>query len=104
MPEYTSFESINLQINGSNPTILATIYRPPKANSVLFVFKELSDSLTFLCSLSPNVILLGDFNMYIDNASNVLTWYFLFFQDMKYYILSICDTIVATMVALSTDH
>lgn len=34
VPEYTSFESIVLQINGSTPTILANVYRPPKASSV----------------------------------------------------------------------
>ena len=32
VPVSTSFESIALQINGPIPTILATVYRPPKAN------------------------------------------------------------------------
>lgn len=63
IPEHTSFESIALQITGSIP---ATVYCPPKANSVFL--HELSAFLTFLCSLSPNMILLGDFNIHIDNA------------------------------------
>ena len=75
MPEYTSFESTTLQITGSTPTILATVYRPPKTSSAFL--HELSAFLTFLSSLSPNVILLGDFNIHIDNTGSVSTRDFL---------------------------
>ncbi|KAI5085635.1 hypothetical protein C0J45_2211, partial [Silurus meridionalis] len=72
---YSSFESIAIKINGAIPTILTTIYRPPKSNNAFLT--ELSELLTHLCSISPNVILLGDFNIHIDNTSNAVTSEFL---------------------------
>lgn len=60
-----------MQINGSIPTILATVYCPPKVISVFL--HELSAVLTYLCSLSPSMILLGDFNTLIDNAGSIST-------------------------------
>uniref|UniRef100_A0A8C1LVW7 Reverse transcriptase domain-containing protein n=2 Tax=Cyprinus carpio TaxID=7962 RepID=A0A8C1LVW7_CYPCA len=66
--DYTSFESVALQINGFVPTIIAIVYRPPKANSVFQ--QEFSTFLTSLCSLSPNVVLVGDFNIHVDNTEN----------------------------------
>lgn len=74
-PPSNSFESIVLQINGPVPTILATIYRPPKSNNNTF-FTDFSSFLTSVCSMSPNVIILGDFNIHIDNTINTLTRYF----------------------------
>ncbi|KAI5085344.1 hypothetical protein C0J45_23169, partial [Silurus meridionalis] len=56
---YSSFESIAIKINGAVPTILTTILRPPKSNNAFLT--ELSELLTHLSSISPNVILLGDF-------------------------------------------
>ena len=53
------------------PTILATIYWPPMLiNAILQV---LSAFLTTLCSVSPNLILLGDFNIHWDSIINVFT-------------------------------
>ncbi|KAI2646131.1 putative calcium-binding protein [Labeo rohita] len=67
--ECTSFESVALQIKGVVPTILAVVYRPPKANPVFL--KEFSIFLTSLCSLSPNVVLVGDFNIHVDDAESL---------------------------------
>ncbi len=75
LPAYSSFESLALKIDGAIPTILTTIYRPPKSNNAFLT--ELSELLTYLCSMSPNVIMLGDFNIHIDNASNAFTSDFL---------------------------
>ena len=55
----------------TNPTNLTTIYRPPKINTDFL--KEFSAFLTVLCSLYPNVILLGDFNIHMGNTTNPLT-------------------------------
>ncbi|KAI2645575.1 Glutamate--tRNA ligase [Labeo rohita] len=66
--ECTSFESVALQIKGVVPTHLAVVYRPPKANPVFL--KEFSIFLTSLCSLSPNVVLVGDFNIHVDDAES----------------------------------
>ncbi len=75
LPAYSSFESLALKIDGAIPTILTTIHRPPKSNNAFLT--ELSELLTYLCSMSPNVIMLGDFNIHIDNASNAFTSDFL---------------------------
>ena len=71
MPVYPSFESIAQQIKGQTPTILATIYRPHKLNNAFL--HEFSAFLTTLCSVSPNLILLGDFNIYWDSINDVFT-------------------------------
>ncbi len=75
LPAYSSFESLALKIDGAIPTILTTIYRPPKSNNAFLT--ELSELLTYLCSMSSNVIMLGDFNIHIDNDSNAFTSEFL---------------------------
>ncbi|KAJ8247213.1 hypothetical protein COCON_G00234620, partial [Conger conger] len=71
VPVHRSFESVALQINGPTPTILVTVYRPPKPSREFL--NEFSAFLTSLCSLSPNIILLGDFNIHMDNVNNTLT-------------------------------
>lgn len=75
VPTYSSFESIALKINGAIPTILMSIYRPPKSNP--FFLTELSELLTYICPMSPNVIMLGDFNIHIDEVTNTSTSDFL---------------------------
>lgn len=71
VPLHKSFECIALQINGPTPTILANIYRPPKPNSDFN--DELSAFLASLSSLSPNILLVGDFNVHMDNHNNSAT-------------------------------
>lgn len=70
-PTYDSFESKVVQIHVSPPTILATIYRPPKPNKDFL--NNFSSLLTFLWTLSPTIILVGDFNIHMDNFSKTLT-------------------------------
>ncbi len=68
---YASFESVALSISGPMPSVLAVVYRPPKyCNTFL---DEFCAFLTSLCTLSPNIILLGDFNIHVDSASNSFT-------------------------------
>ncbi len=74
-PSYATFESMVLQVNGPEPTIITTVYRPPKFNTNFLA--ELSAFLTLLCSVSPNVIMVGDFNIHIDKATVTYTKYFL---------------------------
>ncbi|XP_032442999.1 uncharacterized protein LOC116735317 isoform X1 [Xiphophorus hellerii] len=81
VPTYNSFESTVLQIHLSVPTILATIYRPPESNKDFL--NDFSSLLTFLWSLSPNIIVVGDFNIHMDKFSNTLT------RDF-YYLLDSC--------------
>ncbi|MGL5567523.1 MAG: endonuclease/exonuclease/phosphatase family protein, partial [Plesiomonas sp.] len=71
LPIYASVESAALFISGPTPTVLAVIYRPPKyCNTFL---DEFGAFLTSLCTLSPNIILLGDFNIHVDKDTNPLT-------------------------------
>ncbi len=68
---YASFESVALSISGPTPTVLAVVYQPPKyCNTFL---DEFCAFLTSLCTLSLNIILLGDFNIHVDSASNSFT-------------------------------
>ena len=66
-PTFNSFESTVCQPSGPVPTITATVYRPPKAN-ISFIHDSAA-LLTHLATLSPNVILLGDFNIHMDNIN-----------------------------------
>ncbi|XP_054892197.1 uncharacterized protein LOC129363891 isoform X2 [Poeciliopsis prolifica] len=86
-PSYKSFESTVLQIHLSVPTILATIYRPPESNKDFL--NDFSSLLTLLWSLSPNIIVVGDFNIHMDKFSKTLTRDFYYLLDsfgMQQYV------------------
>ncbi|XP_038129883.1 uncharacterized protein LOC119775848 [Cyprinodon tularosa] len=70
-PVSSTFESTVCKLSGPTPTIIAAVYRPPKPNSAFLT--EFADFLTHLSSLSPNLILLGDFNIHMDNTNSPLT-------------------------------
>uniref|UniRef100_A0A8C6LBK5 Reverse transcriptase domain-containing protein n=1 Tax=Nothobranchius furzeri TaxID=105023 RepID=A0A8C6LBK5_NOTFU len=70
-PAFSSMESSVFQIPGPTPTVIALIYRPPKPNSDFL--NDFSSLLTQLTTLSPNVILLGDINIHMDNLNLPLT-------------------------------
>ena len=87
MTAYSSFESMALQLNGPTPTVLVTVYRPPKPNKDFI--NDFSAFLTHLTSLSSNIILLGDFNIHMDNFNQALSKDFtscLDSFDLKQYI------------------
>ena len=71
MPASSSFEHTVCELSGPTPTIIATIYRPPKPNSDFA--PDFAAFLTHLSSLSPNIILVGDFNIHMDNPNLPLT-------------------------------
>lgn len=71
VPVFRSFESMALQLNGPTPTILVNVYRPPKPNKDFI--DDFTTFLTHICSLSSNIILLGDFNIHMDNTNHTLT-------------------------------
>uniref|UniRef100_A0A8C7Z8K8 Reverse transcriptase domain-containing protein n=1 Tax=Oryzias sinensis TaxID=183150 RepID=A0A8C7Z8K8_9TELE len=68
-PVFGSFESLVCQFSGPVPTIVATIYRPPKLNKEFI--SDFSNFLTHLSLLTPNIILLGDFNIHMDRCNNL---------------------------------
>jgi len=79
LPVSQTFESVALQLNGPTPTVLVNIYRPPKPNKDFI--NEFTTLLTHICSLSPNIILLGDLNIHMDNTNHPLTKDFTFCLD-----------------------
>ncbi|XP_042073552.1 uncharacterized protein LOC121813724, partial [Haplochromis burtoni] len=68
---FSSLEVLACELTGPIPTIIATVYRPPKPNPVFL--SDFANLLTHLSSLSPNVILVGDFNIHMDNNDLLLT-------------------------------
>ncbi len=64
IPAAPSFEHLVFKLSGPKPLIIAIIYRPPKLNPSFR--PDLSDFITTLLSISPSVLLLGDFNLHID--------------------------------------
>lgn len=71
LPPLPTMECLACQISGPTPTIIATVYRPPKPHTEFL--NDFSGLLTHLSTLSPNVILLGDFNIHMDNTTLPLT-------------------------------
>uniref|UniRef100_A0A8C6M6H9 Reverse transcriptase domain-containing protein n=1 Tax=Nothobranchius furzeri TaxID=105023 RepID=A0A8C6M6H9_NOTFU len=67
LPPLTTLECLACQLSGPTPTIIVTVYRPPKFSPEFL--NELSALLSHLSALSPNVILLGDFNIHMDNMA-----------------------------------
>ncbi len=70
LSEPSTLEILAVQLKGPTPTILVMIYRPPKASTMNAFFCEFSTILTYLCTLSPNIMLMGDFNIHFDNIAS----------------------------------
>lgn len=68
-----------IQLNGPTPTLLVNIYRPPKPNKDFI--DEFTTFLTYICSLSSNIILFCDLNIHMDNTNHALTKDFTTFLD-----------------------
>lgn len=58
---FNSSESTVCQLSGHTPNIIATVYRPPKT----YFLNDFAAFLTYLSTISPNNILLGDFNIHM---------------------------------------
>ena len=71
VPASNSFECIACKLPGPTPTIVATVYRPPRPHSEFL--NDIAALLAHLSTLSPNVIMLGDFNIHLDNTTLPLT-------------------------------
>ena len=66
--KFESFEYVALQLRSSCQAVLVTIYRPPKY-SVHFV-DDFSKLLSVVCIDFDCVVLVGDFNIHIDNPKD----------------------------------
>lgn len=67
VPTSSSFEATVCKLPGPIPTIIATVYHHSD------VLNDFAALLIHLSTLSPNVILLGDFNIHMDNTNLPLT-------------------------------
>lgn len=56
------------KLSGPSPLITAIIYRPPKTH--LSFFSDFPDLLTQLFTISPSILLLGDFNFHLDRTDS----------------------------------
>ena len=69
IPSYSSFESLcfNLTLPSKSLSFL-TVYRPPSSSLSSFC-TEFSNLLADLCSQPSDLLILGDFNIHLDNPS-----------------------------------
>ncbi|CAL9690879.1 unnamed protein product [Knipowitschia caucasica] len=75
IPATTSFEHLVFRLSGSQSPIVGIIYRPPKTCTSFL--SDFTDFYTQLSSISPSVLLLGDFNIHVDNPHSKFTADFL---------------------------
>ncbi|KAI2657322.1 GTP 3',8-cyclase [Labeo rohita] len=71
VPDFSTFECLVCNLPGPTPTVVATVYRRPKPH--IDFLNDFAALLTHLSTVLPNVILLGDFNIHMDNSDLPLT-------------------------------
>ncbi len=69
LPELYTFECLAFNFNRkpSLPLTVLLIYRPPKSNSCFI--SELYNLLSNFCATSSNIVILGGFNIHVNNPS-----------------------------------
>lgn len=71
---YSSFESIVVQIKNPQPSIISVIYRPDKNSTINKFLDDFTDFLSKLSCLNKPIIILGDLNIHLNketlNVSN----------------------------------
>lgn len=75
IPTSSSFEHLVFRLPGSQSLIVAILYRPPKTCSSFL--SDFTDFFTQLSSISPFILVLGDFNIHIDCPKSKFTADFL---------------------------
>ena len=74
--DFTSFEYQATSLDNQSSVISINIYRPPKSSKALFL-TDISELLS-LCSTNYNKILIcGDINLHVDNASDAMAMDFI---------------------------
>ena len=62
---FDSFEYVALQLNSSTRAVFLNIYRPPKYCATFF--DDLAELLSIVCIDFDCVVIVGDFNIHVDN-------------------------------------
>lgn len=70
LPNVSTFECLAFKCKHHLPVTLLLIYRPPKPHP--HFISEINDLLMPLCSTSTNVVILGDFKIYVNSPSCLL--------------------------------
>lgn len=70
IPQYSTFECLVLSVSGSTSTIIATGYKPPKIKSHA-AFR--SDFLTMPTPEFHRILIMGDFNIHVDESDYAMT-------------------------------
>uniref|UniRef100_A0A8C1W0H1 Reverse transcriptase domain-containing protein n=2 Tax=Cyprinus carpio TaxID=7962 RepID=A0A8C1W0H1_CYPCA len=79
IPELSSFECLAFNCKPPFPMTVLLIYRPPKSTSNFI--SELYNFLSTICATSSNIIILGDFNIHVNNPTCHLATEFLQLLD-----------------------
>ena len=66
--QFDSFEYVATQLKSPCRAILVTIYRPPKYDARFF--DEFAKLLSIVCMDFDCVVLVGDFNIHVDNLTD----------------------------------
>ena len=69
-PAKTSFEVLECTINSPSAIRLCIIYRPPNQTNVTTFLDEISDYLSNVSLSSGQLLVLGNFNLHVDDCSN----------------------------------
>lgn len=67
IPELSSFECLAFSCKPPFPMTVLLIYRPPKTNTGFI--SELYNFLLTFCTTSSNILILGDFNIHVNNPT-----------------------------------
>lgn len=79
LPDFISMECLAFKCKPPHSMTVLLIYRPPKSHSLFLT--EIHDLLTSLCSVSSNIVIIGDVNIHVDNPSCQLSREFLSLLD-----------------------
>lgn len=66
---FDSFEYVALQLNSSSRALFLNIYRPPKYSTTSF-FDDFTELLSIICIDFDCVLIVGDFNIHVDNPQD----------------------------------
>ncbi len=65
IPHFNSFECLVLSVSAPITTVIVTVYRPPETKKDFM--PEFADLLSMLCLKFERTLILGDFNIHVEN-------------------------------------
>jgi len=72
LPDVSTFECLAMSIAGnSHKVILLVVYRPGSAVITQSFYDELEDTVCAVISMNQNFVIVGDFNVHVDDTSDI---------------------------------